>query len=369
MVLAVIRQDAGANTDYVVGQGAGAPTRVFFASDAATGTGPGFYDGVGHAAWGTTGIAAITDVWAALFDVSNRGGFSSESALYRADGGVITQFGTDTSFTAFGASNAPWVFGSQPDHDASEIMFLSGLLDKQTQDDLIQATNYKWALDDVAAAPVLPGIKSWDLSAQEFVGESDGVTQQTWTSRHVGAETVTQATASERPTKQTVSGEPVLRFDGTADNYDAGAGFDMIDELSYFVVFKGAAGITGSDYLFDGAANNTGISMRNNNGALEVFAGTTLASTIDPDYWMVAEIHRDPLDNGEMIVDGVEVANGAMGANGQSQFGMAIGRFWNGGSYHNGDIAELVAYEGRLTGKERARVREWLQMTWAAVLP
>lgn len=217
------------------------------------------------------------------------------------------------------------------------------------------------------SAPVFSGITSYDYSAKEFLREADGAAVGTWQSRHTAAN-ATQATGANQPARQTVAGMPVLRFDGTNDNM-AAAGATASSNVSIFVVAKWDTGATQGAVIdgSSGATRNTLYTLTGND--LSANCGTADVSTgTDPrgafhlvDFHGVgagSEVYTDGVLDGGPGNPGTQVLSG----------GITIGSFHDGSSLFDGDIAEIVIYDGALTAAQKQAVRDYLQSEWAALL-
>lgn len=123
-------------TKYVIQQGTAGPIRVFFAADAATGTGPGFYEaGGGHAAFGTSTLTD-EDAFAVVF------GDSDQARLYQQN----TLFGSWTDFTDFSQTEEQRLFSSNGDCDLAEYIFIPRELTTEERESAMSYLVNKWGL-------------------------------------------------------------------------------------------------------------------------------------------------------------------------------------------------------------------------------
>jgi hypothetical protein len=134
-ILLAFRNDDASGNKYVAQQGAGGTIRVFFAADAGTGTGPGFYDGASHKAFGTA-VENDEDAFAIVF------GGDGNARMFQQN----TKFGSDTAYTSFSQTEEARIFGGTTDMDIAELIFINRELTVEEREAGILYLVTKWGL-------------------------------------------------------------------------------------------------------------------------------------------------------------------------------------------------------------------------------
>lgn len=220
----------------------------------------------------------------------------------------------------------------------------------------------------------LAGLALW-FDASTIAGHSDGDPVSTWPDASGNGRDATQGTAANRPTYRTgvQNGLPAVRFDGTND-YLLTATFAsaLSQPNTIFVVAKWSGS---RSYLVDGASTNRNaigyevasagsqrVHIYAGSTAMQSAATFTRPSTIE--MWL-AEVNgassRFRYQAGLMFI-------GNPGAQALGRLTIGAG---NGGafSYLNGDVCEIVVYNGSLTTAQRWQVEQYLSDKWQVTAP
>ena len=223
------------------------------------------------------------------------------------------------------------------------------------------AGNYSsWAVSpggvtiDTSISPVLfPGVILW--TAADAISASDGVNIGTWSDTSGFAYDLTQATVANQPNlfKNVLNFKPVVRFNGTTDSLSTAA---MAVGESWFMVAKVTAS-TGNDEISGyGASRVVGRLSDQNN--LAAGAANDLVG---------------PSQNGHVYVNGTEASSLPSGFNviglvRDTTFGSPTSSFQvgtSGTTRFNGDIAEIIVFDHKLSDNERQFVESYLARKYA----
>lgn len=218
---------------------------------------------------------------------------------------------------------------------------------------------------DTTGPRTLTGLALW-LDAGDISGVNADPVTNWYDNSGLAGRTFTQAAALEKPTLRTaqLNGKPVVRFDGTNDSLVGPLQSVLYSgNISLFVVAKNwtagtpVGGASGQDILirdFGGTIfpNTGGASF----SATPVASGATTVLNLDFDYTADNYFVRQ---NGAQTGSGIPVIATASG-------NITLGRWLtNASDYFAGDIAEVIAYNRRLSPAERATIHSYIQDKYA----
>lgn len=204
------------------------------------------------------------------------------------------------------------------------------------------------------------GLVAWYDAAQLPLNDNDSVAS--WTDLGAGGHHAVQATAAKKPLYKTnvVNGLPVLRFDGL-DDFLLSDLFTLSQPLTVCVV--ATATVNATNIVDGGNALNTRIVQRGAaSTTLRSYAGSFVTATTTSLASFFASVC---VFNGAPSVinfNGTETTGDCGASNGT---GITIGAGYNGGSPHNGDIAEVVLYAGAVSLQDRARLITYMKTKYA----
>ena len=190
-----------------------------------------------------------------------------------------------------------------------------------------------------------------------------------------GVGNATQATDGDKPTFETdiLNGHPVVRFDGSTW-LELGNKFSIDNTVTFIAVHKCNKASTGTRLTLLGQNNTAGamwIEYGGAGGRTTCIAGQYVATCAPTDAFpLTAEtlVYRrtgEGAGTHTFRIDGVVQAlttdaNHLYSGNGNKD----IGRRAAGSQMLNGDIAELLIYEGALSDEEIALVEAYLNAKW-----
>ena len=219
------------------------------------------------------------------------------------------------------------------------------------------------------AAPQTNGLSLWFNAESLAATLADGAAVAAWTDDSGNGRHALQATVANRPVFQTnvLNGLPVVRFDGTSGvlGYD-GAFLTNTDYTIFFVEARGSS--KAPNHLFGGTDNradrNLHIGYRNDAQFTHAHYGR--------DYNMDVPAYSTPrfrlfslhLDNTgatgrQTYTNGVFFGGDAQSNVLLSYTDAQVGRY-GGGTYYQGDIAEILMYDQYLDSAERNQVGYYL---------
>jgi hypothetical protein len=178
----------------------------------------------------------------------------------------------------------------------------------------------------------------------------DGAAVTKWADQSPRANDLLQSAPTKMPSvsTDTYSGRPVVQFDGSADQLDLTTPTTSLQTVFWVLRNTSPSGYRtlmgdSSDHIF---LSDSDRRIWYGSNAVAVREGMTFLNGEGIDGQLV----KYPAGTGRLAVLSV-VANGPLPA---KWLGAGLGYFWHG------DIAEVVAYDRRLSGPERARVEEYL---------
>jgi len=212
----------------------------------------------------------------------------------------------------------------------------------------------------------ITGLRMW-LKADAITGKNDGDTIQTWTDSGSNGNNPTQATAGSRATYKTniINGLPVLRFNGTSNQYgitlDTGI---ALNNYSLFVVHRPTSA---SQYgmVFGSTTGNSDAELLDMNypsagkigtyhagpgnigGAYSFTSGTPLISS-----FVASSGTGTPYNNGTAQSSGTTAT--------QTVSNWVLGNYTTGSYYYTGDIAEIILYSSGLSAANRISIENYL---------
>ena len=216
----------------------------------------------------------------------------------------------------------------------------------------------------------IAGLKLW-LDANKITGLSDGDPVTTWSDLSGNGKDATQAAGGAKPTYKTgiQNGRSVVRFDGSSDFMETAAFSPDLSQPNTIIIVMNVKDAEGdSFYIFDGI-----------DGTKRHAWLTNATRTPDgPDFYAGAEWKPDVdmpknawhyhgiLYNGassEWWLDGVSKGTGNTGSHVLS--GLTIAR--NETTvfvYLDGDIGEILVYDGALSSADRGSLDSYLSGNW-----
>jgi hypothetical protein len=229
----------------------------------------------------------------------------------------------------------------------------------------------------------IAGLKVW-LDASQITGLNDGDAVATWSDLSGLANDVTQATASQKPTYKTaiLNGRAVVRFDGVDDFMETAVNFGTNNSLagdivaSVFVVYRKLNVNAGHAYGWGTGATMPlkSVGVYDDNSIQQyAFAGNNGLNfnSCASSTWFVREFHKSAgaiNTTGETLLNGTSDLRSGSSANTPNVRGsdsFKVGR-WTDTSYHlEGDVAELLVYQGTAASSNRAGIRAYLNAKWA----
>lgn len=163
----------------------------------------------------------------------------------------------------------------------------------------------------------------------------------------VGSDTLVQVTGASQPTKRTVSGLPVVRFDGVDDRLQITTGTHVQPMTTVLVAKLNAT--TGTPVLVDGGNTNFTHDVGSTTDFI-MYAGTSLSSGVALDTaWHIIVATFDGASS-NIRIDGGAGVTGAAGASGRT--GLTIGSAFSGTLPASMDFRRLVTYDRALSVAE-----------------
>lgn len=210
--------------------------------------------------------------------------------------------------------------------------------------------------DDVA------GLWMW-LKADAIVGLNDGDPVTTWSDSHTTAHDATQSTLENKPIYKTniVNGLPVVRFIVTAPPYLNLEDMSALTCGEIFIVFK----LTADPSVLGGGLHQIGTHAGSShhpftNGVIyDAFGSTTRQTTVNPTpamtSWRVYSAYSATNDWANYL-DGMQLYNTATNI-----VGFTATPTLSTQPYPiDGDIAEVIMYDNKLSTENRANVIQYL---------
>jgi hypothetical protein len=234
----------------------------------------------------------------------------------------------------------------------------------------------------ISAPTNISGAVLW-VDASQITGLTNNEPVATVSDLSGAGNILTQATAGVRPLYITniLNGRAILRFDGTDDLLASAASFGSNNtlsgdcEASVFVVYRKSASTKGH-ILGWGDVNVANASFGvYDDGSIRAwaFAGGQVFyfSSFGTTSFIVREFHKSA---GAINTTSISIRNGASDAAGGSASStpavdgsqlFCLGRWANSGAYFQGDVAEVVIYNRKLTAAEQSQVRGYLNNKWS----
>lgn len=192
-----------------------------------------------------------------------------------------------------------------------------------------------------ASAPVVGDVSGRvaDYDADSLVALADAAAVSSLATS-VGSDTLVQAAGANQPTKQTVSGLTVVRFDGVNDRVQITTGAH-VQPMTTVLVAK-LNGTAGTPVLVDGGNTNFTHDIGSTT-AFIMYAGTTLSSAVTLDTaWHIIVAIFNGASSKIRIGGGAGVAGGA-GAAGRT--GLTLGSAFSGTLPASMDVRRLITYD------------------------
>lgn len=220
--------------------------------------------------------------------------------------------------------------------------------------------------DDVA------GLHIW-LKADAITGLSDNDPVATWSDSSGNANDATQASAPNRPIYKTgiVNSLPVVRFDGAADVLELG-NLSALTEGEVFIVIKidtDPPGSSAASGLWNLGTDTLDTHYPFTDGVIYDHFGTTARkTTVNPtpdlssafriyNVWSAASDWASNLDGSSLHTTATNTVGFSSAARLGTDDGAAVSL--------DGDVAEFILYDNKISGGDRASVVSYLQDKYA----
>ena len=203
---------------------------------------------------------------------------------------------------------------------------------------------YYYGAETVSSGFTPSGSPVGHWSADTITGLEDGDPVATWPDQGGNGYDLVQATPVKRPTYKTgIQNElPIVRCSGQSMQADFEQTYNQPN--TYFVVARNNEDKDDQRQITDGGSDGArAIIMKLAQWTL--YAGASLASSTNRDqvWHTFAALFNG--DNSILNLDGLEIANGAAGAANPTGVTLAS-RFGQTSGFWNGDIGELIMYDG-----------------------
>ena len=209
----------------------------------------------------------------------------------------------------------------------------------------------------------ITGLRSW-FCADHIRGFKDGDAITTWADSH-GTFDVTQGTAANRPLlkKFIQNNHHVLRFDGSNDYLQSSSFTASSQPHTIFVVCKNSS-TAAIRSVFDGIASGNRHTINyQTTGHLLLYAGTSLDSGVDDGTSFLLCTAVFDTTASKIYKNGTLRITGAAGSH--TLTGYTIGAIHDGSLPLNGDVGEILIYDGLLSAADRQRIEGALMAKWA----
>jgi PKD repeat protein len=224
------------------------------------------------------------------------------------------------------------------------------------------------ALIVVLAASARAGTEVWRLAATSITDVANGGAVSNWPSS--SGPSATQAAAANRPLwynsdANLPNGRPIVRFvrdpalssDPNGDSLLADFTSSCAQPLTFFIVAYIRPVNDGNMYLFDSRTGNNRLCLYQptDNNKFNMYAGGDFtAVTQFTNKWILYEAQFNGASS-KMYTNGTLSGSGNAGAGGiTAADDLVIGRRYNDNVFElNGDIAEIILYQGTITDAER----------------
>ena len=216
----------------------------------------------------------------------------------------------------------------------------------------------------------IPGLKLW-LDANKITGLSDGDPVATWSDLSGNGNDALQAAGDAKPIYKTgiQNGRSVVRFDGSSDFMQTAAfASDLAQPNTIFVVVEVRDPEGNTFYILDGIDSAKrhawfSIAARTPDGG-GFYAGSVWnPDTTEPkNEWHSQGVLFNGVSS-EWWIDGASQGTGDVGAQGLS--GLTLGRNKDPSFiYLDGDIGEILVYDGALSSADRGSLDSYLSGNW-----
>lgn len=209
----------------------------------------------------------------------------------------------------------------------------------------------------------IAGLALW-LKADGITSLADGAAVATWPDESGNAYDAAQATASAQPTFRTnvLNGQPVVRFDGASDFMSTPLFSPTFSVFTHFIVVARRA-IDAVHYFSDNVGGPNPCAVYATTGVPDTWVirqGGTLtggnAENLDPH--VVTSVFNTL--SSLQRVDGTQVMAGSTGG-AVAMNGRRLGTYRDANAlWLNGDIAEVLVYDGLLSDEDRGAVEGYL---------
>lgn len=201
-------------------------------------------------------------------------------------------------------------------------------------------------LSPVVEAP--PNLWEWWTPDRRL---PDGTSVASWAGA-LGKPALTNGVAGNRPTKQTVNGASVMRFDGAGDHLQgAVAGFPTAP-YTVFITARYRSARVGNDTLLDGANYNCGRVFRSGVATLAMHAGLS-APSVTNDLTTSFSVYSFVFNGASSAAKVAGGADNSGNVGAGVPLGLTLGAAGNGGESGPVDIRCVAVCTGALTLAER----------------
>lgn len=198
----------------------------------------------------------------------------------------------------------------------------------------------------------------------------------TWVDKSGSGNTLTQATGANQPTYRTnsLNSKPTVRFNSLTTFMQKTSASSLGTQATVFVVGKTNGNGSNRGTFFDYSTNagtNTGLNILNE-AAPTIISGfydgalkQAISAVITLPYTAVLYAYNDG-SNGFVFSNGTQIATVAVGNIAGSPNVYTIGVLFGpvANYYLNGDIAEIVAYNGNISAAQKLLVNRYLGNKW-----
>ena len=370
------KMDAGAKTMFVIAQGTGLPAANRGNVSPEPSNTQRFYAGINPSSdnkpWAglggsnfTVGVPHSTTAYHiySLFDDGGNQGrlFVDGVAQYSAalSGSTATTYAVNVG-RAGGTGNINFT------GDIAEVLIYDGALSEPQRKQVETYLHSKYA---VSTAPITTKTLELWLQADQGLGlDTSGRVAQWWDMSGNGRHAV-QSSSSSRPslTGTTPAGTPILHFDGgdfleTTDLNDPSGLFKLDGSPKTLIVLGKGEGLIAGNRGITSQRFYAGIDSASDKGWYGLgISNSTVGAALDTEAFHIFALLDEGGNQGRLLVDGTAVFDGGFGGTTLTDVAFDIGRAGGGMNVtFNGDIAEVLLFDGVLSASELQEVRSYL---------
>jgi hypothetical protein len=272
--------------------------------------------------------------------------------IYQISGNTGSQTLTGITMGAAYDFSAPWV------GYIAEALYFDGTLSTDNAYTIRRALMAKYKIDYFDPSSIT-GLRSVFMADALRLRDGEAVSE--WLDGY-GSYDLVQATGSKQPIykRDIQNHRPIVRFDGSNDFLRSASFAALAQQCTVFIVGK-HDNATASQIWFDGigGSNRQLVFSNVTDGVLVINAGTSLNSATDVGTSFVVLSAVFNAGSSAIYKNGTSVASGAAGS--QVLTGYTLGSAYDDSLPFDGDIAEVLVYEGALSTVNRQRVEGYLR--------